>query len=452
MTAVAGTAFDRIPLRICIGWGIGTMAVATLFNAVNVLLLRYLVDHVGMGAALAGLLIGFSKLYDAVIDPVVGSASDRTKSRAGRRRPYLLAGGVLLALASIALFNVPGGLGATALPVYVAFALILYASGYAVFSVPYMAMPAEMTGDTQERARLISWRVYAVAVASLISTFVGPIVIARAGGGQAGYTAMSMMIAVVVLLATLYCFRFTRDARFVAVPAPSRTGFWSKLTSLGGNRPFLVLMLAKLLQLTALAVTQAATPFLFKRVLQLSDAMLGVYFALFYLAIIVCQPLWLWLAPRFGKRNLFIASTGLYGLFYISWWFVTPQEPLMFVFGRAIVLGALGGAGLLLGQSLLPDTMEWDHKLTGLHREGVLSGLYTMIEKFAFAMGTAVTGVVLGTAGYIQGFGTAVHQPPSAIAAIYVLGSFLPTCLLLASCVALLFYDLTEAKLKSATG
>src|SRR3546814_15966501 len=98
----------------CVGWGAGTLAVAALFNSVNVLLLRYLVDYVGIGAALAGSLMALSKLYDALIDPIVGSFSDRSKSRHGRRRPFVLAGGVVRAVSALSLFNVPTGLTAPA--------------------------------------------------------------------------------------------------------------------------------------------------------------------------------------------------------------------------------------------------------------------------------------------------------------------------------------------------
>jgi GPH family glycoside/pentoside/hexuronide:cation symporter len=441
---------ERLPLSVCVGWGMGTLAVAALFNSVNVLLLRYLVDYVGIGAALAGSLIGLSKLYDAIIDPAVGIASDRTRSRIGRRRPFLLAGGAILAVAALLLFNVPGGLGGQGKIGYVVFALLFYATGYALFSVPYMAMPAEMTSDYHERSHLISFRIYAVAAASLIATFVGPLLMARAGGGQAGHTAMSIFVAALVLVATVLCFRMTRAAPFHFDHTPVRIGLMRKITLLFENKPFLLLLVIKLLQLTALAVTQAATPFLFKRVLGLSDTMLGLYFLVFYGSMILSQRVWVKSARRVGKRNIYIVATAVYGLMYLSWYFVAPGEPSWIVFLRALVLGPAAGAVLLFGQSLLPDTMEWDYRRTGLRREGMLSAIYTMVEKLSYALGATITGIVLGKSGYIQGAGAAaanIVQPPSAITAIYILASFMPMALLLASCIALKYYDLSEARL-----
>ena len=438
----------KLPLAACIGWGTGTLAVAVLFNAVNVLLLRYLVDFVGLSATLAGTIIGLSKLYDAIIDPMVGAASDRSRSRHGRRRPFVLAGGFLLAFAGIMLFNVPGVFYGTSAALYVVVSLLVYATAYAVFSVPYMAMPVEMTADYHERSYLISFRVYATAIASLIAVFIGPIVIGRLGGGQAGHTALSLMLAVIIIAATLACFRMTRDAPCRYDGDPVRLPLLRKLVMIADNKPFLLLLLIKLTQLMALAVTQASMPFLFKSVLKLSDTMLGLYFLVFYGVMIATQQLWIKAARRYGKRDLFFWITLIYAFLYLSWYFVTPNDPLWYLFARGAVIGAASGGVLLFGQSLLPDTMEWDYRRTGLRREGMLAGLYTVVEKLAYALGSALTGIVLGFSGYIQGHGaTAVAQPRSAVEAIFLLASVAPMLLLLASCVALKSYDLSEAKL-----
>ncbi len=440
----------KLPVMVCIGWGAGTLAVASLFNAVNVLLLRYLVDFVGIGAGIAGGLIGLSKLYDAFIDPAIGTLSDRSRSSAGRRRPFILAGGVLLAVAAVMLFNVPAMLKGAGALWYVAISLIVYATAYAMFSVPYMAMPAEMTRDYHERSRLISYRVYAVSLASLVAVFVGPIVIGALGGGQTGHSALSGVLVVVILASAVFCFVATRPAPVHYEDSPERLPFLRKIVLISDNKPFMLLLVIKLLQLLALAVTQASVPFLFKRVLSLSDATLGLYFLVFYGAMIVTQPLWLRAGRKLGKRDLFFWITVAYGFMYVSWYFVSPSDPIFLLYLRGLLLGAIGGGVLLFGQSLLPDTMEWDYRRTGLRREGLLAALYTVIEKLAYALGSAITGIVLGASGYIQGTGVSaatVSQPASAIQAIFVLSSFAPMGFLLASCVALKFYDLSEARL-----
>lgn len=438
---------DGLALQTCLAWGMGTVAVAALFNSVNVLLLRYLVDYAGISAALAGGLIAGSKLYDAIIDPIIGAMSDRTRSRMGRRRPFLLAGGVLLAISSLLLFNVPAG-GDMLSVGWLALALIVYATGYATFSVPYMAMPAEMTPSLNERSRLISFRVAAVAVASLLAVFVGPQIMTMAGGGRPGHTALSIFLAAVVLAASYACFRGTRNATF-HYQEEVKASWIEKLRSMASNRPFVVLLVVKLLQLMALAVTQSAMPFLFQRVLKLGDGAMGIYFLIFYATMIIVQPMWLRMSRNSGKRFMFMAGTFLYGMIFLSWYFVDANEPIMAVYGRAVALGAMGGAVLLFGQSLLPDTMEWDYRQTGLRREGMLSAVYTLIEKVAYALGAAFTGIILGRTGYMQSAG-AGEQPASAIEAIYWLASFIPFTFLIISIFALCFYNLTDKKLGKA--
>lgn len=442
---------DRLDLSVCLAWGAGTVAVAALFNSVNVLLLRYVVDYAGVTAIAAGGVIGASKIYDALIDPLIGTVSDRTRSPAGRRRPFVLAGGLLLAVAALLLFNLPAGLTSGVALGWFTIALLLYATAYATFSVPYMAMPAEMTADFHQRSRLISFRVAAVAVASLFAVFLGPVLMSSVGGGRAGYRALSILLATLIVVTSVYCFVGTRRASFHYASADTGHGWLAKAKLLVENRPFMVLLIVKLLQLMALAVTQASLPFMFKRILNLNDSALGVYFLCFYGSMILVQPLWVRATGLAGKRKVFIAATLVYAAIHASWWFARPGELAALTALRGVLLGGVGGAVLLLGQSLLPDTMEWDYRKTGLRREGVLSAIYTIVEKLAFALGAALTGLVLGAAGYVQGTGAQQgHQPASALTAIYWLCSVFPIAFLVTSTVALHFYRLEKADLVDA--
>lgn len=126
----ADGVIERLPLSVRMGWGIGTLGPVTVLTATNVVLLRYMTDFVGISAGVAASLIAFSKIFDAFADPTMGVVSDRTRSRWGRRRPYLVLGGVMLAIAVVGLFAVPD-FGAVATRVwYVGFLLLFYAVAY----------------------------------------------------------------------------------------------------------------------------------------------------------------------------------------------------------------------------------------------------------------------------------------------------------------------------------
>lgn len=145
-----------LPYRAVVGWGLGTLPMAIYFNSFNILALRYFTDFVGLTAAAAGFLIGISKLYDAFSDPVMGMISDRTRTRLGRRRPYVLAGGLLCGLSLYVLFSAPTGMSESQAFWYVAAALIMYATSYTVYNIPYMAMPAEITTDARQRSSMMT--------------------------------------------------------------------------------------------------------------------------------------------------------------------------------------------------------------------------------------------------------------------------------------------------------
>ena len=127
-------------------------------------------------------------------------------------------------------------------------------------------------------------------------------------------------------------------------------------------------------------------------------------------------------------------------------------EPLALVYLRGVIIGISGSGIILMGQSMLPDTMEYDFKRTGLRREGLFAALYTTVEKLSGAVGVALVGALLGAYGYIQSRGAAVVQPDSALWAIRVTMAYVPTAITLAGIVALLAYRLDERTLASTDG
>lgn len=442
---------DTLPRSVCIGWGLGTLGPVTVLTASNVLLLRYLTDHVGIAAAMASGLIAFSKILDAFLDPAMGWLSDRTKSRMGRRRPYLIGGGILLAFSVLGLFSIPDIENYSMRAAYVGGALVFYAVAYTVFNIPYLSMPAEMTTSYHERSYLMSFRVYAVGLSTIAASVLGPILLAKLGGGASAYTTMALVFAPLVIGSAWYCFHATRDAPFTEKELHSHYPIGEQIRSVVSNRPFLVLIAIKFLTLMSLGV-QSVYAFFFTYVLKLSDAYLGQFFLASSLAMILSQPLWLRLAKWMGsKRNTYIIALLLSLPAFFSWLLAGPGEPAVYVYLRAIVIGASGGGAILMGQSLLPDTMEYDYRRTGLRREGIFAGFYTTVEKLSGAIGISVVGAILSWAGYIQSQGAAVIQPQSAIDSIYLIMGCLPALISILGIIGLIFYSLSEEKLKSTT-
>ncbi len=438
-----------LPLTVCMGWGVGSLGMAVMFGLISTFALSFMTNYLAISAGLAGLLMGLSKIYDGITDPVMGVITDNTKTKIGRRRPFLLIGSFLLAVSMVLMFNVPDFSTPNGAAIYMALILLLYATAYTIFNVPYLAMPAEMTDGYHERAYLMSFRVYGIAAAGYVGYFAGPIIIDNFGGGRAGFGGMAWIMAGAVLLSSLACFHFTKDAPFKHKVEAAPVGLKAQVRLLLQNRPFLWLMMAKLCGLLGQALSNPAKAFFFPLVLGASLTSFGWYWFAFYSAMFVSQPIWLRYGKHHGKRNVFMFALALTIFVNLSWLLASPAEPYGFTILRGILLGFLGGATLLMGQAMLPDTMEYDIRLTGLRREGVYAGVYTTIEKFAFAFGPAITGGILAGMGYIASSEGIVEQPDSAMLAVYICAAGLPALTSILGVLCLTQYDLTEAKLKA---
>lgn len=427
-----------IGLGLRIGWGIGSLGSATLLNAISLLVLFYLVTVLGMEPALAGLLIFLGKIYDMITDPLMGIVSDRTRSRFGRRRPWLLAGGIVSALSMVMLFT-PTNLDGGALIAYIVAALLLYATGYTMFNVPYLAMPAEMTTDPFERSRLMSFRVVFASVGILIGAAAAPALIEWLGGGATGFARMSWVVGAIILLATLTCFATTGGARYTE-QTETRESIREQLRTAAQNRPFMVLILSKLMQLIGVASTMSALLFLVTVILKRPESSLGLFGIASTLGTIAAMPAWLSASRRFGKRNTYALAIVLYLPTVLSWLLSTADEAMAWFVLRGVITGVATGGILLMAQSMLPDSIEQDFRLTGLRREGAFSAVYSFVEKTAFAFGPLVVGSLLSMMGFDREAGA--DQTDSALLAIQLAAAVIPAVMGGLSALALIGYRL----------
>lgn len=445
--SVAGA---RLPLSISLGFGVGTVGVSILLNTVAVYFPAMMATVLGFSPAVAGYLLTGSKFYDVGADLAIGAASDRTQSRWGRRRPYLFAGSLIGTLGFVLLFNPPAISGAALIAV-MALLLIVYSTGYSLFNVPYLAMPSEMTSDYHARTNLLSYRTFFIAVGQLIALSGAAALISTLGGDRAGYARMGWVLGGVVLLATMASFFGTaRAGRGAAGTDNRRLGFGGHAELALQNRPFVVLIACKFCNLLALSATTSTQLLFLLNVAKVGyEGQLQLSLGL-NIAMGLSMPLWVWIGRRLDKRAGYIVATMIYAMVTLSWLLAGPGEPLVNLVVRGAITGISSGGMLLLGISMLPDTMEFDLRRTGLQRAGIFSSVYAIVEKLAFAVGPGLIGVYLAAMHYIPTkHGHLVQQPASAVHALYVGMAIIPAILSLCGIVLLLFYNLDEKTLRA---
>jgi len=433
-----------------LGWGLGSFCTSVLVNSIGLLHLRFMTDSLGIAAAMAGMLVAISKIYDTIANPLTGIISDRTTSRWGRRRPYLFVGAFGCALAMILLFNVPHFESTAATAVYMGGMLMFYATFYSLFRTPYLALPPEITSDFQERSKLMQFSVYGSSVGSLFATTMAPYMLDWFGGGREAHADMSYILAGLILIGGLGCFAATsniKETKFKAVHTDQ--GDWRhQWRTMLDNRPFVVLIVFKVVMFIGFYMHGIAIPYFSRHVIKASDTWLGSIYLARTLTMIVSQPFWAWLARRYGRRNALMAAGLLEVICMLSWVFITTENAL----GMVIPVGFLQGlssGGIFFGlYTTLPDTMEYDRRRTGLQREGVFAGIFSMVEKITNALAVSLFGITIGMLGYLSSTDAgATAQPESAIQGIYLALCWVPTALSAAACFILRYYNLSEADL-----
>jgi GPH family glycoside/pentoside/hexuronide:cation symporter len=420
---------DRLPVRTRFGYALGSLSTGAFGTVPGLLLLPYLTDTLAVSASVAGLLVLLPKAWDVVFNPIAGRISDRTTGKLGARRPYLIYGGIALAICFSALFAGPDTGSATVDALYVAIVFVLCATAYAFFQVPYNALPAELTTSPTSRTNLTAWRIAVLAIAILISGAGAPAV-RDAVGGLAGYRIMGFAVGVLILVGAIAVFVGTANTR-VAPPLPSVASWRETVTAVRECRPFRVLLTAFVIQAAGIGTLLAGVDYL-ARVALGDKSWQPVLFAAFVAPALLVMPVLQRFAGRYGKLLGYIVSTFVFALGMCGALFSRALPPVVIVL--FVAAAGIGYAGLqVFPLALLPDVISAEEHRTGQVRAGVFAGVWTAGETLGLAIGPGLYGLILAIGGYVSSAGEEVTQPGSAVTAVVIGTGLVPAVFALAA-------------------
>lgn len=437
--------------RYAVG-SLGTGGFATLPGLV---LVYYLTDSLGVAALAAGLVVTVAKVWDVIIDPVIGARSDRMLAARGSRRPMMLLGAVALPVFFLLTFAVPAGTAAVPAAVWVFVAFLLTATAFSLFQVPYIALPAELASGYDERTRLLTWRVVVLTFAILLFGAGGPALRSLGGGNDfTGYFLMAL-VAGVVIGGGMLVSAFVAPRQLPAEVLPPREGVLTTLRTnyaagigaLRDSQPFRALLLTFLLQGLATGMMLAGANYVATWVLHSEDAVTFLFIALIGPALVV-TPLWGVVARRIGKERGFRAASVLFGVAALSMvllvWF-----PGAWVYLPVAVAGAAYAGMQSLPMAMLPDVISHDARRNGPGRAGTFGGMWTAGETTGMALGATVLTVVLALTGYIARSASAAAaggatQPAEAVVGIVLSFSLIPAAIIAVSLAPLSRYRLRK--------
>lgn len=427
-------------------YGLGSLGTGGFATLPGLVLVYYLTDTLGVSVAFAGLAITLAKVWDVLIDPVIGSLSDRSAAKRGSRRFAMVLGAITLPVFFALTFAVPAGLEPAASAAWVMVSFLLAATAFSVFQVPYMALPAELTSDYDTKTRLLTWRVVVLTIAILLFGAGGPEIRALfPQDPHLGYLIMGVVAGITIGVG------FFIASRTAPQRTPTRTqprlnllaSYREALEVIRESQPMRALLGAFALQALATGLMLAAAQYVATWVLGDENGLTPLFLAL--IAPAVCAtPIWQAVSRRIGKERTFMIASTLFlvaTLILIAlvvtpgWWVLAP-----------VALAGCAYAGMQsLPLSMLPDVIQHDAEARGSDRAGVMSGVWTACETTGVAFGAGLLTVILAVSGYVERSATselAVTQTPETVTAIGLAFSLVPAIIIGASMLVFTRYRL----------
>ncbi|MEI4509379.1 glycoside-pentoside-hexuronide (GPH):cation symporter [Sphingopyxis sp. CCNWLW253] len=418
----------RLGWKRTIAFGSGDFAFNLYWQSLTLYLLFYYTEAVGLSAASAGLIYMVASIWDGIVDPLIGAAADRTRTRWGRYRPWLLLGAVPLAL-GFGLLYWPAPLQGGALVAAAMAAHLLFRSLYAAVNVPYIALTARITRSSADRANIAGARLVFSTIAGVIVALVTPRVATWVTGSADGAQGYFVAAAIFAFLATpilFFVFSTTREDEGAAAPADDvpLLGNWRILFA---NRAFWTLVMASALFIACYTAFAKSILYYFKYVLDAPDAG-PTALALGGVTGLAIIPAWMFAARRIAKRTIWLMSCVIFGSGLVAlgvFRFDSVGQMNLFV-----VFMQLGFQGIVFAYwGMLPDTVEYGEWKNGLRREGSLFGVALLFQKVALGLGAGLFGVALDSVG----FAANQHQSAATIDGMRAIMVLIPLFGVLAS-------------------
>ncbi len=433
---------EKIKLGEKIGYALGDTAANIAWRTITSFLLIFYTDVFGIPAVAAGILLLITRLSDGITDVIMGMIADRTKSRFGKFRPWLLWSSLPFGLMLILTFSTPN-LSQTGKLIYAYVTYIMLTLVYTANNVPYSALMGVMTANQKERTSLSSFRFAGAYLGGIIAQGLLIYLVLWLGKGneQLGYQYSMYLLAGLLVLFILITFFSTRER--IHVSSDQQTSVKMDLKDLLRNRPWVILLVIGFLFVVFNSIKQGTTVIYFKRFVgneQLAASYMVVLLVVSMVAAMVTTPL----ANFFGKKKLFIYSMIFTGVLTGSIYFANPHQA-----GWIFVLGALAefGAGIMpvLFFVMLGDAADYSELINQRRATGLVYSAGTFAMKFGGGVAGAIIGFVLGHYGYD---GMNEMTVPAALPGIRLLMSWIPSLFMIFSVLVMITYPLSSKNME----
>jgi glycoside/pentoside/hexuronide:cation symporter, GPH family len=436
----------KLSLGTKLGFGVCDLGGNLFFTIMGFFLLKFMTDVALLGAELAGTAMMIGKICDAITDPTVGFLSDRTKSRWGRRRPWMFWGAIFLFFTMILQYTNPHIESQVWLFIWMAIAYCLLTTAYTMLNIPYGSLTPELTRDYDERTTLNAFRMsFAV-----VGTFIGAGLVLKIAGAfsspSTGWTAMGGIMGAVMLISAMITIFTVKEPKRSVEEAREQQGIFKTYRQALSNKPFLMALFSYALHIAGTSVVQGALIYYFQYIYfngvqsAQSDGAFTLALICMLAPALIFIPVWTLVSKKIGKKWAYNIGMAI----------VTVAVFVIFFFGRQLginffylVMG-IGGIGFstnyVMPLAIVPDAVELDYANNGVRREGAFYGVFNFMNKMGVALASFINGRILGAFGYAAN----VPQTEHAKLGIQLLVGPVAAVFFIAGIVVLSFYPITR--------
>lgn len=364
-------------------------------------LLKFYTDVVGLRVDLAGYAAAFAIIWDAISDPLMGTISDRAKTRWGRRRPFILGGGIALSIAVIAVFYPPSGTQ-TGLFIYLMVSYLVLNTAFTLISVPHAALGAELTPDADQRTSVFAWRLVFGNAGLLAGTALPGIFSKISETSLDAFAMTGLSAAVIVLFSSLITFYGTKENSEYATNEKQPAGLfdiYKNAASVMKNIYFVIILISFVIAYIGISINSTAALFYYEYRLGLDTGQVTLILVVFILVWSLSVPLWVLLARKLDKKMPAFMGMFLLSLMTISGYPFFPEKEMFWPLAAAVAGGLFTGAIVIL-DSLVADVTDYDLLKTRSHRAGIYFGFYKLGIKLSRAIALGAGGFLLSLTGY----------------------------------------------------
>lgn len=449
---------SSLPFFTKLIYGTGDWSMASFNTIRQIYYAIFLTDVVGIPPGLASFAALIGIIWDAINDPLIGALSDKTTSRWGRRRPFLLIFAIPFAAAFVLLWWAPPWDNVYLKALHVTLAYIIADTLQTFVVIPFLSLTPELTEDYDERTSLTTYRMFFNLLASLAAAAVAPEVIARAPTTQSGYLIMATLFGASGAIPFLAIFFFTRE-RTNTEPAPA-IPLLTGLRSAFSNVPFRIAIILNVLNWLTFDLVALMLPYFLtywvnqgEQIRNVEVPVIGtlsttsLIFLILLSTAIAALPLWAYVARHWNKRPAYITGMSFWLVIQCLILTIRPNQ-LNYLLVLACFAGISVSTAHVLPNALFPDVLEWDELRTGQRRDGLYYGILNLTRKATSAIAIFLALQTLGIFNYQTPPANAAifPQPPGAILAIRYLTGPAGALLLFGAIIAASFYPITRER------